>query len=244
MHTNTKLMMTFLMGAAAGGLLSYVLYKERIEQAAEEEIESMKEYYQNLIEEIDEDHDRELDKLIRVLDEEEQISSDFVDYTEKYSSDEGEEYVRVEKENNDMPGYTPQKIIKPVEEMEEYREMYNDILEGEDELEDGFEEDPHNLDFEEDEPYIISVEDFEYSMNHLDKITLFYYDYDDILTDEMDEVIPDPTVVVGMDALTSFGDRSGDKNIVYIRNPHTKTDYEVVKMQDSFQERILGIRGD
>ena len=139
-----------------------------------------------------------------------------------------------------MPGYTPQKIIKPVEEMEEYREMYNDdILEGEDELEDGFEEDPHNLDFEEDEPYIISVEDFEYSMNHLDKITLYYYDYDDILTDEMDEVILNPTVVVGIDALTSFGDRSGDKNIDLHRNPHTKADYEVVKCRIRFRKGFL-----
>jgi hypothetical protein len=57
-------------------------------------------------------------------------------------------------------------------------------------------------------PYVITVEQFNEENNHFDKITLSYYEDDDTLTDENDEMIQDRESVIGVDALRSFGEGS------------------------------------
>lgn len=232
MGDNTKLMMTGLIGAAFGGLLTYVLMKDRIREEAEEEIEAMREYYQDMVKDVEEDYFEEMKGLVEELDDEERLEGKYTDYTKKYLPDENEDFER------------GQSLVRPKKVVREVPEPTIDIVLEEEELDDpDYEGDPHEDEYEYDEPYVISKDDFENSFTHLEKITMSYYDHDDILADENDEAIPNPISVVG-DALVRFGEESGDKNIVYVRNPELEIDYEVVRMNDSFQERILGFRGE
>lgn len=56
-------------------------------------------------------------------------------------------------------------------------------------------------------------------------ITLKYYD-DDILTDDRDEIIEDPTGIVGDDFKKHFGEYEDD--CVYVRNDNLDIDYEIL----------------
>ena len=83
------------------------------------------------------------------------------------------------------------------------------------------------------EPYIISPDDYmnsEYGVK-----TLIYY-ADKVLADDDDNVIPNPTTLLGNNALRSFGQYEDD--CVYVRDDNLKTDYEVLLSQKTFKEEI------
>lgn len=89
-----------------------------------------------------------------------------------------------------------------------------------------------------DKPYIISVEDFSEEMPHYDKETILYYEVDNTLADNNDEIIQDVSGTIGDNALESFGVDSDDEDIVYIRNGRLGIDYEVIRQHKSFAEYI------
>lgn len=92
-------------------------------------------------------------------------------------------------------------------------------------------------------PYVISVDEF-LDSNGNNKVSLTYYDGVDsqVLADERDAVISKITPLLGDDFLTNFGHRSGDKNIVYVRNERLEMDIEVVLNESSYEEVVLGIK--
>lgn len=107
-----------------------------------------------------------------------------------------------------------------------------------------FEEDEEEIvevPIDRDTPYIISSEEFFTDNPEHEKITITYYEGDDTLTDDQDEVIPDEESLVGPEALTSFGKESGDTNIVYIRNERLATDFEVVSDSRTYTAVVLGM---
>lgn len=93
-----------------------------------------------------------------------------------------------------------------------------------------------------DEPTIISLEEFMEERTDLDKITLTYYEGDDVLCDDRDVAIHEFEKSIGNEALTKFGHLSKDPNVVYVRNEKNETDYEIIKDHRSFSEAVLGIR--
>lgn len=93
-----------------------------------------------------------------------------------------------------------------------------------------------------DEPYVISYDEYNQDMTHYDKLTLNYYEDDDTLTDDEDEVIPDVDLIVGGDSLTRFGEMSGDPEIVYVRNDKLQIDYEIIRLSRSYGETVLGFK--
>jgi hypothetical protein len=111
-------------------------------------------------------------------------------------------------------------------------------------------QDPANNEYDEsaeesidkEKPYIISLEEFMEERTDLDKLTLTYYEGDDVLCDERDVAILDYEKSIGDEALSKFGHLSKDPNVVYVRNEKSEADYEIVKDQRSFSEAVLGIR--
>lgn len=91
-------------------------------------------------------------------------------------------------------------------------------------------------------PFRIAVAEFFNYENEFAKITLTYYEEDDTLTDEKDVILPDIEKVIGPDAIHNFGADSDDPNIVYVRNEELLSDYEVVKDSGSYAKQVLGIR--
>ena len=94
------------------------------------------------------------------------------------------------------------------------------------------------------QPYIITVKEFMEDRDEYDKTTITYFEDDDVLCDEREEVIPNVEYTVGNDALTKFGELSEDKNIVYVRNERTSTDFEIVRDRRSYAEVVLGYKED
>jgi hypothetical protein len=87
-------------------------------------------------------------------------------------------------------------------------------------------------------PYILHVEEFVNDELGFSQSTLTYYEGDDILTDEKDVPIYDKTNVVGD---LRFGYGSGDPNVVYIRCPKLRAEFEVLRDQGSYAFEVLGV---
>jgi hypothetical protein len=90
-------------------------------------------------------------------------------------------------------------------------------------------------------PYVITTEQFAEEMEHYDKLTIYYYDKDDTLTDENEEIITDVAAIIGDIGLSSFGDEFDEPEVVYVRNEKMEIDYEVIYMHKSYSETVLGV---
>lgn len=85
---------------------------------------------------------------------------------------------------------------------------------------------------------IISLHDYNSKENTNEKKVLNYYEADDTLVDMFDNIVTDPEKLIGPDSLTSFGIKSMDRDIVYIRNHNTASDYLIVRNDESYIEEV------
>jgi len=88
--------------------------------------------------------------------------------------------------------------------------------------------------------YVISISQFGAEREDYETLSLSYYEGDDTLADEKDEIIQDVIGTVG-EGLLCFGDQSEDPDVVYVRNERLGIDYEIVRLHKSYQETVLGI---
>jgi hypothetical protein len=75
---------------------------------------------------------------------------------------------------------------------------------------------------------------FTYTQN-----TLYFYRDDGVLATDDDEIIEDPEEILG-DALDKYGFRDNTEPAIYVRNYKLETDFEVLKMNDSYKNAVLG----
>ena len=257
MKKNTAILTAFIGGAVAGGLICFAVLKDKYDILLEEEIEEMKKHFQKEIEAIDDDHFREMQDLVGELDDEERVDAKYIDYVDKYSSPE--DLVDLKKNYIDNDIKTVDDLYKGVDESS-YHEDDEESTYGEDY---DSEDDIDELDLSDDEqqefakwdehyavdqdlikrndPYVISQEEFDNENGHFDKITLYYYDIDDVLADERGEIIPKVDDVIGRSSLTEFGRQCDDDRIVHVRNERYGADYEVILTGVSYVEAVLGI---
>lgn len=92
------------------------------------------------------------------------------------------------------------------------------------------------------QPYVISVGEFMDDDPVHDKITITYFEDDDTLCDEREEVIPDILNTIGIECLTMFGHLSDDPSIVYVRSERIATDFEVICDKRSYSDVVLDMR--
>lgn len=227
----TKMLFIFLGGAATGALISFALLKEKCETEVQEEIKAMKEYYEKEIEEIEEHYEKEMDDLVAILDKEEKkLEKKHKDLATKYST-QHENVIRIKQETIEGSIYEEDDIVYDEDEEDEQNHLRASF-------EEGIIPDTSR------DPYVISRQEFDEEMLSFDKVTLLYYDLDDTLTDEQDVLISDVCIVIGDDALSNFGNMSEDPRTVFIRNEKFGTDYEVIKVYQSYKESVLGIIED
>lgn len=93
------------------------------------------------------------------------------------------------------------------------------------------------------DPYIISEDEFmdPNVFTEFDRGTLLYYEKDDTLATDRDEVITDVENTVGSSALTNFGHLSNNKDVVFVRNVKLGMNFEIIREEGSFKETVLGI---
>jgi len=90
-------------------------------------------------------------------------------------------------------------------------------------------------------PYVISLQEFMEEEEEFDKLTITYFEKDEALTDERDQLVPDIDAIVGSYSLTRFGYRSDSPDVVYVRNENISCDFEICRETGSFSETILGL---
>jgi hypothetical protein len=140
--------------------------------------------------------------------------------------------IKVEKEMNEnlLEHYDENGIIMP--------ETLGPIDETPDEL--NWNEEEELASRNEEIPFVISTLEFENEFPEYDKITYTYYEEEDVLLNENEEVVQEIDLVVGITNLQRFGDGSKDLEIVYIRNHELEADYEIRRMGGSYVEEVLG----
>lgn len=91
-------------------------------------------------------------------------------------------------------------------------------------------------------PVVISEEDFMSGDSGYDQVTLTYYAGDNVLC------TPDDSEVAGNERLWAVGTLienyvppSGDSNEIYIRSPKLHQDYEIIRMEGSYSQEVLGL---
>ena len=92
-------------------------------------------------------------------------------------------------------------------------------------------------------PYVIHYDE-RFEIEGYAEVTLTYYDGDDVLCNERDEIIdPDNRVnLLGEGWMDRFGHGSNDPSIVYIRNDPLEIMYEVVKSPNYYAEEVHGFK--
>lgn len=90
-------------------------------------------------------------------------------------------------------------------------------------------------------PYVIHYDE-RHEMDGYDDMSLTYYEGDDVLANDRDEVI-DPNIrdsMVGDKNLDRFGHGSNDAAIVFVRNDKLELIFEIVKTKESYAEAVHG----
>lgn len=91
-------------------------------------------------------------------------------------------------------------------------------------------------------PYVIHYDE-RYEFEGYSEMTLTYYEQDDVLCNERDEVIgkgPEREAMIGEANLNRFGHGSKDPSIVYIRNDKLELVLEVIRSPNSYAEEVHG----
>lgn len=89
-------------------------------------------------------------------------------------------------------------------------------------------------------PYIISLDEFEEGDQGFNRNSCTYYQKDNVLADDQDQPIDEVDEVIGRQNL-QFGNSSGQKDIVFVRNMNMEVDFEIARSYGSFAEEVLGI---
>ena len=142
-------------------------------------------------------------------------------------------------------GYSDDKMEEKLEALKVkarngWQDPEEQLYEGKVVVEMGFEPSPRDPNV----PYVINIEEFTEDNDDYDKLSVTYYEGDDVMADERDTVVPDPTNLIGADALTRFGEGSDDEHIVYVRNEKLTSDFEIVRDARSYASVVLGLEDD
>ena len=87
-------------------------------------------------------------------------------------------------------------------------------------------------------PYLISLGEFYDERREYDKITIDWYDEDNVVVDEQEKKIPDPEAYIGCKMKELFGKppADGDPDSRFVRNDNYGTDYEVIRHHSRWSE--------
>jgi len=92
----------------------------------------------------------------------------------------------------------------------------------------------------EDAPFIISEEEFNVGEKDYEQLAMTYYEEDEVLADDRDQMIPDKDEKVGDHNLAKFGHGSGDPNMLYVRNDVLDVDIAIALSNGSYSREVLG----
>jgi hypothetical protein len=229
-----------VVGVAGGGVLGYIFAQRRLEtkyqDLAQEEIEEMREHYHQKSVALEaEAGKKDLGEIVKergYVPEEPEESAEppmavtpptaVVERAEE-TADEEAEPEPSEEEVDEAPEPVTRNVFRDREDLPEW-----------DEHKERARRSPMK-------PYVIHREERD-TQEAYDGVTYTYYEQDDVVCDERDDVIPeeDRERIFGEANLERFGHGSGDPTVVYIRNDKLEMDIEIVRSPNSYAEEVHG----
>lgn len=213
-----KVIAAFVVGAAAGAAGATLYFKEKYKAESDNEIRQMREYYKKKMAEadtygVDEEGNCE---------EPEEMRAEH----SAYSS-----FDSLIKDEEAKKAYVNYNTVNPAASLtkEEFDEMRERAMMAQHPEEDH------------DEPYILTVEEFEDGRAGYDSIGLSYYEGDDTLVDESEEMV-EADETIGTENLEWF--KGSGTDAMYIRNDRVSCDYEVIRLDGNFYDPEDAIFGD
>ncbi|QGZ17261.1 hypothetical protein SEA_GIANTSBANE_57 [Arthrobacter phage Giantsbane] len=219
-------------GALIGAGVTTLVLRKKYEVKAEEEITSVRDAYLKRLNEMEAEFDAERKKNGYVPEEtpkEEDIPEELpkervVPTTNQLRTayhkmhNANPETVEGLKETNETLGYS-RKEEEPVKaKVMAYREGDSDA------------------------PYVIPVQGYMDNEELFEQYTLTYYVGDKTLViEDSDEVIEDIDQTVGFHNLHNFGVESGNDDTVYVRNPKKEAEYEILRDEGKYHEKVQGV---
>lgn len=90
-------------------------------------------------------------------------------------------------------------------------------------------------------PYIIHIDERE-EQDAYDDVTFTYFEADDVLCNERDEVVDpaDRDRLIGEEHLSKFGHGSNSPDLLYIRNDQLEIDFEICLSPNSYAQEVHG----
>lgn len=95
-----------------------------------------------------------------------------------------------------------------------------------------------------DPPHVISLADFYNDRPDYDKITIDWFEPDNVWIDEREEIIADISSYIGMlqvNELFAKNTANDDPDIRFVRNDNYGSDYEIVRHHRSYKETVGGV---
>ncbi len=86
--------------------------------------------------------------------------------------------------------------------------------------------------------FVIHADEYNAQEEDYTQITLTYYEGDDLMADENNEMVTNHERTVGK---LRFGHGSNDPNLCYIRNVEREADYEILRHTGKFTEEVMGL---
>ena len=219
-----KVLAAFGIGSVLGSAVTYVLSKKNFEEELEREIQDVKDNY-------------------RILRKEDYESP--TDYLEKNRPDSIKDDILAEVEVNQIVAYA-----KASDELKEQIVNYNAFSRDEVPDKELLPEDANELLYQnllatrtDDAPFLISVNEYFDEMREYQKLSITYFEGDNIVCYEDDSVMLDPEQSFGLINLSRFGVKSDSEHIVYVRNPRISVDYEIVRDDGKYADMVAHLMG-
>lgn len=223
----------FLLGSVVGAAVSYFITRKYYEKKATDEVIKVREEYEGQPESADWHENQNPQSVIEdekpIIDYERDMTSGEIDMMKQFSKEQA-------KRQRTNYGGLVQDPDDAVAAMYAAKDL----------AEEAAAEQEHPKDSDEDEPIRI-ISEREYHETHMTdygKIELAFYEEDNALCDDDEELISDPSRFIGEFALNSFGYDGDDPDVVYVRNSKMGNDYCITRLHASYAEMVLGIIPD
>lgn len=222
----------FAIGGTAGFFIAKKVYEKYYENLANEEIESVKERFYIMSEGKTGCQEEEAcgAEEEAEFDPNDQDYKDFQSLQAKHSNPVSRTSLATNPYEQAKTNYNIFSNRPPVGKDGEEEEPFTDAAGMSEE-----EMNPKVVDRE--KPYLISDEEFCGECDHHEKVSLYYYQGDDVLCDERDEIENDIEGTVGYDALAQLDMQTS----VWVRNEQLAIDYEICSIKKSYAEAVQGI---
>ena len=223
----------FAIGATVGFFAAKKFFEEKYAQLAQEEIDSVKEIFGRHYEPCDADDNR-ADGIGPGMESEFDEPRSNPNGVMARSSLNIQSKSEAAKQNYNL---SPSKKTEAApSEDDESEEDDEDGPEGYPVKDDGTERDLEDVDRT--EPYLISDREYSEEFPEHDKISLYYYTFDDVLCNENEEPMDDIDSTVGQDTMSELANGA---MTVWVRNEPLSIDYEICAVRNSYAQAVHGI---